>query len=86
VPILQGNDQDEGTVFTLDVTTNAELGALINSSLYNVVTVQEVAAVYPNLSGNALAAQFVKDFMFLWYVCKSCSEIIALVETEAGDP
>jgi carboxylesterase type B len=82
VPILQGNVQDEGTVFTIEVTTNTELALLINSTLEGVVTIEEVTTVYPTLSGMALAAQFVKDFTFLWYVCKLHSEIEAFVDIE----
>jgi hypothetical protein len=86
VPILQGNDQNEGTIFTLGVTTNAELGLLINSTLHGVVTVNEVASVYPNLTGNALAAQFVRDFTYLWYVCELCSGIDTRIDDVIHSP
>ena len=82
MPILQGNVQNEGTIFTIGVTTNAELALLINSTLEGVVTIKEVTTVYPTLSGMALAAQFVRDFVYVWYVCKLCSEIDAFVEIE----
>jgi hypothetical protein len=47
-----------------------------------VVTIEELTTVYPTLSGMALVAQFVKDFTFVWYVCKLHSEIEAFVDIE----
>jgi carboxylesterase type B len=69
VPILLGNMEDDGTLFTYGTTENistylaGQLGSRASS-----VTPDEVRALYPGLSDPQVIADTERDILFRWCV------------------
>jgi hypothetical protein len=69
VPILLGNMEDDGTLFTYDTTESistylaGQLGSLAGS-----IPPDEVRALYPGLSDPQVIADTERDIVFRWCV------------------
>jgi carboxylesterase type B len=64
VPILAGNTQNDGTLFTVGDTN---LTAFLSSSFGGVTSPAEVRALYPVENDTDVIADSFRDFFFLWY-------------------
>jgi hypothetical protein len=68
VPILLGNLQDDGTVFTYN--TSLRLSAFLTArfgSFTSVVSPNLVRALYPGLTDPQVIAAVERDIQFRWY-------------------
>ena len=64
VPILQGNVQDDGSIFALGQT---DVGLFLNATFGpGVITPAQLAHLYPGLSGFKEISQIFRDFTFIW--------------------
>ena len=70
VPILLGNTEDDGTLFTYYDTSESLSTFLANQfgSLAGSVPPDKVRALYPGLSDPQVIAGIVRDILFRWCV------------------
>jgi carboxylesterase type B len=70
VPILLGNVEDDGTLFTYN--TSESLSTFLATDPYasvaSSVPPDKVRALYPGLSDSQVIADTVRDILFRWYV------------------
>ena len=63
VPILTGANQDDGTLFTVGVTSLADF---LTETFGSLVSVDQVRAAYPSLNDTEIIPTVARDFEFLW--------------------
>ena len=69
VPMLLGNTEDDGTVFTYNMSESlSEFLADQFGSLAGSVPSDKVRALYPGLSDPPVIASTMCDILFRWYV------------------
>ena len=70
VPILLGNTEDDGTLFTYYDSSKSLSTFLADQfgSLAGSVSSDKVRALYPGLSDPQVIASTMRDIVFRWYV------------------
>lgn len=67
MPFLLGTAENDGSLFALGQTN---LTAYLAATFGTLVTADQVRVQYPsNQSDNAIIAELIRDFTFLWSVC-----------------
>ena len=64
VPILNGANQDDGSLFTVGVTS---LANFLTETFGSLVSVDQVRAAYPSLNDTEIIPTVFRDFHFVWY-------------------
>ncbi|KIJ56376.1 hypothetical protein M422DRAFT_239597 [Sphaerobolus stellatus SS14] len=78
VPILIGNNQDDGTLFAVGIT---DLQAFLNTSFGGLVPAPAVRALYPGQNDTQIIADVIRESVFL---CPA--ELTATAMVGAGQP
>jgi hypothetical protein len=68
VPILNGANQDDGTLFTVGQTS---LPSFLTGMFGSLVSVDQVRTAYPALNDTEIIPAVFRDFVFLWYAPNS---------------
>ncbi|KAF7299743.1 Carboxylic ester hydrolase [Mycena chlorophos] len=82
VPFIVGNMQDDGTLFSINVTSLSAFLSATTNGMLNAADVSPVQALYPGLNNTQVIVEATKDFRFL---CPAQLWTAAAVEAGISD-